>query len=411
MKVQFKIITALSLVMTSFMAFASTPQSVNVIKFGDANTLFVGDSKSATLYAYTIASFENATAQQGYNIHDLSQKIASFAKINPMDILVRDMAINPVNKEVYIAFDTKTKTGYTSQIIVVNQSGAIRKFDLVKTKHTETKINDAPTSDLKIWDKTSLRSMTFTDIDFHKGKVYISGMSNAEFSSALRIVDYPFTNAKVTTASTEIFHAVHGQNETRAPIQTLQFVTLNNEEYILAAYTCTPLVLIPVKEIKDGAHIVGKTIAELGYGNTPVDIIKFQSEGFDKKPYEGIILANRNRTAQFININDISKSSMEEGVSYIGMAEHTGTPISNLPMVGLLQMDDQDGYHITALRRNDETGSLELISFLKNMYLRLDEFVSEYDMPTYKYEGQQLQMKGYQNMMIKDLGKTEFIKK
>jgi len=45
------------------------------------------------------------------------------------------------------------------------------------------------------------------------------------------------------------------------------------------------------------------------------------------------------------------------------------------------------------------------------MYLRLDEFVSEYDMPTYKYEGQQLEMKGYQNMMIKDLGKTEFIKK
>ena len=45
------------------------------------------------------------------------------------------------------------------------------------------------------------------------------------------------------------------------------------------------------------------------------------------------------------------------------------------------------------------------------MYLRLDEFVSEYDMPTYKYEGQQLQMKEGQNMMIKDLGKTEFIKK
>jgi hypothetical protein len=45
------------------LAFASTPQSVNVIKFGDAKTLFVGDSKSATLCAYTIASPENAKAQ------------------------------------------------------------------------------------------------------------------------------------------------------------------------------------------------------------------------------------------------------------------------------------------------------------------------------------------------------------
>ncbi len=406
-----KSIALAGLLLTTGLAFATTPQSVTVIKFGDANTLFVGDSKSATLYAYSVASTTNPEAQKAYNIHDLSNKIAAFSKVGVMDIIVRDMAINPDSKEAYIAFDTKTKTGYVSQIIVVNQAGTIREFDLVKTKHTETEINDAPTSDLKIWDKTSLRSMTFTDIDFHNGKVYISGMSNAEFSSALRMVDYPFTNAKVTTSSTDIFHAVHGQNETRAPIQTLQFVTLNNEEYILAAYTCTPLVLIPVKEIIDGAHIVGKTIAELGYGNTPVDIIKFQSEGYDKKPYEGIILANRNRTAQFININDISKSATEEGVSYIGMTEHTGTPISNLPMVGLLQMDDQDGYHITALRRNDETGSLELISFLKNMYLRLDEFVSEYDMPTYKYEGQQLQMKEGQNMMIKDLGKDKFIKK
>jgi hypothetical protein len=398
------------LLLTSGLAFASTPQSVTVLKFGDDNTLFVGDSKSATLYAYTVPVSTNSEAQKAYNIHDLSSKIAVFAKVGILDILVRDMALHPTSKEAYIAFDTKTKTGYVSQIIIVNQSGKIRKFDLKATQHTEITIANAPTKELKIWDKTTLRSMTFTDIDFYKGKVYVSGMSNAEFSSVLRVIDYPFTD-KVTSSSVEIFHAVHGQNETRAPIQTMQCITLGNEDYILAAYTCTPLVLIPVKEIKDGAHIVGKTIAELGYGNTPVDIIKFQSEGFDKKPYDGIILANRNRTAQFINLNDIGKSATENGIGYIGMAEHTGTPINNLPMTGLMQMDDQDGYHILTMRRNDETGSLELISFLKNLYLRLDEFVSEYDLPGYEYQGQQLQMKGYQNMMIQDLGKTEFLKK
>ncbi len=397
------------LMLSSLFAMASNPQSVTVIKFGDANTLFVGDSKSATLYAYTIATSNNPEAQKAYNIHDLSQKIATFAKVDPMGIIVRDMALNPTSKEAYIAFDTKTKTGYSSQIIIVNQAGKIRKFDLVNTKHTEIKLNNAPTQDIKFWDKTSMRSLTFTDIDFHNGKVYVSGMSNAEFSSALRVIDFPFNN-KVSTSSVEIFHAVHGQNETRAPIQTLQFITLNNEDYIVAAYTCTPLVLIPVKEIKDGAHITGKTIAEMGYGNTPVDIIKFQSEGFDKKPYEGIILSNRNRTAQFVNINDIAKSATENGVGYVGMVEHTGTPKIDLPMTGLLQMDDQDGYRILTMRRNDETGSLELISFLKNMYLRLDEFITEYDQPTYKYEGQQLQMKGHQNMMIQDLGLPQFVK-
>ena len=392
------------------LALATGPEAVNVIKFGDANTLFVGDSKSATLYAYTITPSNNADAQKAYNLHDLSSQIANFANVGVMDFIVRDMAINPTSKEAFIAIDIKTKKGYESQILIVNQAGNIKKLDLSNTKHTEIKLADAPTSDVTFWDKTSIRSLTITDIDFYKGKVYVSGMSNAEFSSALRVVDYPFTN-KISSTSVEVFHAVHGQNETRAPIQTLQFVTLNNEDYILAAYTCTPLVLIPVKDLKDKAHIVGKTIAELGYGNTPVDIIKFQSEGFDKKPYEGIILANRNRTAQLINLNEIAKSASENSIGYAGMVEHTGTSISNLPMTGLLQMDEQDANHIATMRRNDETGSLELISFLKNLYLRLDEFVSEYDQPSYQYAGQQLQMKGFQNMMIQDLEKVKFLKK
>lgn len=405
-----KILKTLFLAISSYVGFASTPQAVNVIKFADAQTLFLGDSKSATLYAYTVHTGSNPNAQKGFNIYDLGQKMAQFYNLNQTDVIIRDMAIHPLSKEAYIAFDAKTKKGYISQIAIVNQTGNIRKFDLEKTPHTEVKLNNAPTADVNFWDKTQMRSLTFTDIDYHKGKVYVSGMSNAEFSSALRVVDYPFENKKVSSSSIEIFHTVHGQNETRAPIQTLQFVNLNGEDYILAVYTCTPLVLIPVKEIKDGAHIVGKTIAELGYGNTPIDIIKFKSEGFDKKPYEGIILANRNRTAQFINIADIASSEKTNGIGYAGFAEHAGTQIVNLPMTGLLQMDDQDDYHITTIRRNDDTGTLELLSFLKNVYIRLDEYISEYDQPSYQYPEAQLQMKGIQNMLIQDLDKQKFLK-
>jgi hypothetical protein len=148
----------------------------------------------------------------------------------------------------------------------------------------------------------------------------------------------------------------------------------------------------------------------MGFGNTPIDIIKFKSAGMDKVPYEGVILSNKNKSAQFINLTDINKSNKMEAIGYAGDSE-TGTNRKALPMTSLLQLDDQDDYHITAIKRNPDTGSLELISYLKNMYLRLDEFVSEYDFPDYKYEGQQLQIKGFQNMMIQDLGKTEFIKK
>jgi hypothetical protein len=63
------------------LSFASTPQSVNVIKFGEANTLFVGDSKSGIIYAYAVTNQANSNSQKAYNIHDLSNKIAAFLKL------------------------------------------------------------------------------------------------------------------------------------------------------------------------------------------------------------------------------------------------------------------------------------------------------------------------------------------
>ena len=58
----------------------------------------------------------------------------------------------------------------------------------------------------------------------------------------------------------------------------MEIVTLGGREYILAAYTCTPLVTIPLDSIRDGAHVSGKTIAELGYGNTPIDFISYMAK-------------------------------------------------------------------------------------------------------------------------------------
>ena len=50
---------------------------------------------------------------------------------------------------------------------------------------------------------------------------------------------------------------------------------------MLAAYTCTPLVKVPVSELKAGAHVKGTTIAELGNRNQPLDMIMYQKDGKD----------------------------------------------------------------------------------------------------------------------------------
>jgi hypothetical protein len=225
-------------------AMASTPQSVNVIRFADDQTLLLGDSKSAKIYAYKIPLKNNAKAQSAYNLTNVDSLLARFAHTSERNLLVRNMAISPKSKEAFVAFDVKTAKGYQSYVAAVNQAGEVHGLDLAKLPHTEVALDDAPTDPRLFWDKSPMRSFTITDLLLHDGKVYVSGLSNAEFSSALRVFDFPFQAGKATSASVEIFHAVHNQNETRAPIQTMQITNLNGEDYIVAAYTCTPLVLI-----------------------------------------------------------------------------------------------------------------------------------------------------------------------
>jgi hypothetical protein len=50
---------------------------------------------------------------------------------------------------------------------------------------------------------------------------------------------------------------------------------------VLAAYTCTPLVRLKVSDLKDGAHVKGETLAELGRHSSPLDMVHYQKGGRD----------------------------------------------------------------------------------------------------------------------------------
>jgi hypothetical protein len=128
--------------------------------------------------------------------------------------------------------------------------------------------------------RTPLRSMTIVDLKFHAGEVFIAGVSNQEFSSTLRRVPYPFTGAASET-QLEIYHLAHGRYETRAPIRTMQFAAIDGEDTLIAAYACSPLVTIPVSELKHGAKVRGKTIGDMGNGQ-PISMVAYRDRDEDK---------------------------------------------------------------------------------------------------------------------------------
>ena len=105
-------------------------------------------------------------------------------------------------------------------------------------------------------------------------------------SSRLRSIPYPF-NSVAKGTQLQIWHASHGRFETQAPVRTFVPYTLGGKPYVLAAYTCTPLVKIPMSDLKPGAQVKGVTIADLGSGNQPLDMVPYTKDG-----HEYILIAN-----------------------------------------------------------------------------------------------------------------------
>ena len=80
-----------------------------------------------------------------------------------------------------------------------------------------------------------------------------------------------------------------------------------------------------------------------------------------------------------------------------------------------MQIDIQNAQMLGVLRRNIETGGIDLVSELTGSFLRLSDFISEYDFPDYQYpESQQFtkeyhdmskQMEGYPELTSKNSGR------
>jgi hypothetical protein len=130
---------------------------------------------------------------------------------------------------------------------------------------------------------------------------------------------------------------------------------VGNEAHLLAAYTCTPLVQFPLSQIKPGAKIKGKTIAELGNRNRPLDMIVYQKDGKDY-----LLLANNSRGIMKINTDQIEKSESIEAPVRDGGKK--GLPYETIESwKGIDQLDRLDNQHAIVLRRT-EGGALNLES-------------------------------------------------
>lgn len=388
-------------------AFAEAPMSATVLEFADPTTLFVADSAAAKIHAYTLPEVEPATESTAYTFEGFSRMLADTLGVAETEITFNDLAVNPATQAAFVSLSAAG----TPAVVMVTSDGSITPLDLSALPSTSTELGTAPDDGVTFWRDIPSASLTVTDLDYADGTLFVSGLSTGEFASTLNQIPYPFGGAAQST-SVEIYHAVHDQIETRAPIRAMEIVDLDGVQTVVAAYTCTPLVTLPTASLTDGAHVTGKTIAELGYGNTPLEVLSFDVYDQQGNASPFVMVVNRELQANLIPLASVAEAANAPGLAEpVSMGMEAGVATIQTPMSGVYQAADQDPQFLLALKRNLDTGAMDLVSIRKGVYLRLSDFISEYDFPDYVYADNQMGqgIKGFHNLLKAEEGFPELI--
>jgi hypothetical protein len=182
---------------------------------------------------------------------------------------------------------------------------------------------------------------TITHMAYIDGNLFVSGLSNEEFASKMRVIPYPFRVADAGT-SVEIYHGSHGQLETFSPVFTFVPYEIDGEPSIVASYLCTPLVKFPISALQPGGKIQGTTIAEFGNRNRPIDMIVYEKDGQDY-----ILLSNNQRGV------------MKVPTEPFGAADAIADPIPDTAGVPFETIESLDG--VRQLDRLDASRAMLLV--------------------------------------------------
>ena len=258
-------------------------KSAGVLAFGPDGVLFVGDSVGGTIAAIETGDKTAANGAQ-VNVQKLDEKLAAAVGVMPSDIMINDVAVNPISKNVYVSAARGRGPDAAPLVVKVDSAGTLTLLPLDNIRHETVSLSDAPDANPSA--RQNPRTQTITDMHFVNGNLMVAGMSNEEWSSALRSIPYPFKTA-AKGPQLQIWHSSHGRYETQSPVRTFVPYSIDGKDYVLAAYTCTPLVKIATSDLKAGAQVKGTTIADLGAGNQPLDMVPYKKDG-----HEYILIAN-----------------------------------------------------------------------------------------------------------------------
>ncbi|MEO5922365.1 MAG: hypothetical protein ABIR70_00915 [Bryobacteraceae bacterium] len=313
------------------LGFAAALQSAEALAFGPNGVLFVGDSMAGAVVALETGDRTPRVASPSVLLDGIDQKIAALLGTKPSEIRFNDIKVNPSSKNIYIAVARGRGPDAIPVLLRIDGAGTITEVDTARMAATRVNLPGLPDSPVARR-RTGSRALAITELQYSDGRLIVAGLSNEDFSSTLRVVPFPFTKAD-RGASISIYHTSHFTYETNAPVRTMVPYTHNGEQFLLAAYTCTPLVRLRLSDLKDGTQITGETLAELGRHSSPTDMIQYTRNGQDY-----LLVSN--------TLNGVLRLSLA-GFDTFEAVDETGgndaqVPIQRMGLKGVAQLDIYD---------------------------------------------------------------------
>ena len=275
-------------------------RSAGPITFGPAGILFLADNAAATVFAVDVADPGPAGGSEPF---DLDERRRAGRR--------RSWAASPATSSSGTWRSTRCRTTCTCRSSAATATrpspcwcgsaaldGAIADVPLDDVPVAAVAIGDAPAKTTSGWTsrcrsatrarrsssaigrsallRQPIRTSTVTDMAYVDGALLVAGLSNEEFSLQAAADPVPLQRRGHRQQPGDLPRLARQVGDGGADPHVR---ALRRRPSILASYTCTPVVHFPLADLTDGAKAVGRTVAELGAVNQPLDMVSFAQDG------------------------------------------------------------------------------------------------------------------------------------
>lgn len=242
-------------------------KSVGKITFGPGGLLVVADPAKATI---TVIDTHDVGPLKKLEkkVPKIDVAVAASMGVEPNQLNIADMAVNSQSGKVYLS--VQRKTDGQPAILVIDEKGKVKNLDLSEVDYIQVALPGGKDSKIR----------NITGVALASDRLLAAAQSNEEFANKIYSIPLPLTHGtSADIYSAETYHVAHRKWETKAPIQSFVPYSNKGKNYIVGAFSCTPIAKFPLDELQSGSKVKGTSVVELGSGNRPLDMLTYESDG------------------------------------------------------------------------------------------------------------------------------------